>query len=166
MRYRCSILDWAVLAVAGVSALVCMSRLFGFLVDDAFISFRYAENLAAGRGLVFNPGERVEGYSNLLWVLILAGANRLGLPTIATAQGLGCVAAFLALMLTFFLRRRSPAHFAALLLAASLPWALWAVSGMETLLLPARDPGGVRTVARARAGPGSGHRLPPRVWRP
>ena len=43
-----------------------------FLTDDAFISFRYARNLLEGNGLVFNPGERVEGYSNFLWVLELA----------------------------------------------------------------------------------------------
>ena len=40
--------------------------------DDAFISFRYAENLANGQGLVFNPGERVEGYSNPLWTVLFA----------------------------------------------------------------------------------------------
>ena len=40
--------------------------------DDAYISFRYAENLVRGEGLVYNPGERVEGYSNLLHVLISA----------------------------------------------------------------------------------------------
>jgi len=40
--------------------------------DDAFISFRYAKNLVEGRGLVFNPGERVEGYTNFLWVMIIS----------------------------------------------------------------------------------------------
>ena len=44
-----------------------------FLTDDAFISFRYIRNLLEGNGLVWNPGERVEGYSNFLWVLELAG---------------------------------------------------------------------------------------------
>lgn len=39
--------------------------------DDAFISYRYAENLFNGYGLVFNPGEAVEGYSNLLYTLIM-----------------------------------------------------------------------------------------------
>nr|MBC8422663.1 hypothetical protein [bacterium] len=34
--------------------------------EDAFISFRYAANLLDGHGLVFNPGERVEGYTNFL----------------------------------------------------------------------------------------------------
>ncbi len=39
------------------------------LFDDAMISMRYARNLAEGYGLVWNPGEYIEGYSNLLWVL-------------------------------------------------------------------------------------------------
>ena len=43
-----------------------------FICDDAFISFRYVRNLLEGHGLVYNPGEYVEGYSNFLWVLELA----------------------------------------------------------------------------------------------
>ena len=43
-----------------------------FLTDDAFISFRYVRNLLEGHGLVFNPGEYVEGYTNFLWILELA----------------------------------------------------------------------------------------------
>lgn len=43
-----------------------------FLTEDAFISFRYVRNLLSGHGLVYNPGEYVEGYSNFLWVLELA----------------------------------------------------------------------------------------------
>lgn len=35
-------------------------------LDDAYISYRYALNLVAGHGLVYNPGEYVEGYTNLL----------------------------------------------------------------------------------------------------
>jgi hypothetical protein len=50
----------------------------GWMVDDAFISFRYAENLVAGHGLVFNPGERVEGYTNFLWTMLAAAIIRLG----------------------------------------------------------------------------------------
>ena len=48
-----------------------------FLTDDAFISFRYVRNLLNGHGLVFNVGERVEGYSNFLWVLELAAVWRI-----------------------------------------------------------------------------------------
>ncbi len=47
-------------------------------VDDAFISYRYAGNLVEGHGLVWNPGERVEGYSNFLWTLLVAIGIKLG----------------------------------------------------------------------------------------
>lgn len=46
--------------------------------DDAFITFRYAEHFARGDGLVFNVGERVEGYTDFLWALIIAAAIALG----------------------------------------------------------------------------------------
>ncbi|MBI3541037.1 MAG: hypothetical protein HY073_02730 [Deltaproteobacteria bacterium] len=42
------------------------------VIDDAYISFQYAKNLILGNGLVFNPGERVEGYTNFLWIVFLA----------------------------------------------------------------------------------------------
>ncbi|OGL44502.1 MAG: hypothetical protein A2161_19385 [Candidatus Schekmanbacteria bacterium RBG_13_48_7] len=42
----------------------------GNLIDDAYISLRYARNLADGEGLVYNPGEHVEGYTNFFWVII------------------------------------------------------------------------------------------------
>ena len=52
-----------------------------FLTDDAFISFRYTRNLLEGHGLVYNVGERVEGYSNFLWTLELAAIWRVfGIP--------------------------------------------------------------------------------------
>ena len=49
-----------------------LSSVAWFLCDDAFISFRYTRNLLEGHGLVFNPGEYVEGYTNFLWILELA----------------------------------------------------------------------------------------------
>ena len=58
-----------------------LSAVAWFLCDDAFISFRYARNLLEGHGLVFNPGEYVEGYTNFLWVLELAALwGVLGIP--------------------------------------------------------------------------------------
>lgn len=73
------------------------------LLDDAFISFRYGLNLVAGRGLVFNPGEVVEGYSNYLWTIMAAGWIALGLNPASVAQVLGllfaCGTAALVLLL-------------------------------------------------------------------
>jgi len=47
------------------------------LVDDAYIQFRYAANLAVGHGLVFNLGQRIEGASGGLWIFLLAALSRL-----------------------------------------------------------------------------------------
>ena len=61
---------------AGLLVLLSLTFLWAlhnrFIQDDAFISFRYARNLVDGHGLVFNPGERVEGYTNFLWTVLMA----------------------------------------------------------------------------------------------
>ena len=49
-----------------------------YLDDDQMISMRYARNLAEGHGLVWNPGERVEGYTNPGWVLAMAAVHGAG----------------------------------------------------------------------------------------
>ena len=66
--------------------LVLQFRLF--VIDDTFITFRYADNLASGRGLSFNPDEAnpVEGYTNFLWVILSALAIRTGLEPLAAVQ--------------------------------------------------------------------------------
>jgi hypothetical protein len=71
-----------------------------WLCDDAFISFRYAANLVDGAGLVFNPGERVEGYTNLLWTLWIAGGLELGISPEqwSTVWGVACFATLLGLL--------------------------------------------------------------------
>src|SRR5262245_60765306 len=95
--------------LAGLFILILHLRLYWFLTDDAFISFRYARNFSDGYGLVFNPGfERVEGYSNFLWVLILAAGNRLGWPPQLAANWLsaGAHVVLWALVASFCARRR------------------------------------------------------------
>jgi hypothetical protein len=52
------------------------------IYDDSFISYRYADNLVHGSGLVFNPNERVEGYTNFLWTVLLAAGISLGADVI------------------------------------------------------------------------------------
>jgi len=111
-----------------------------YISDDAFISFRYARNLADGHGLVFNPGERVEGYTNFLWVLLLALIDRFGGDIVTSGRVLGFVlsAATLWILLRFSstLKREVPPHFriSILLLSASAPFAVWALAGLETSL--------------------------------
>ena len=54
------------------------ARRFSFVCDDAYISFRYAQNLARHGVLEWNVGERVEGFTNFLWTVFLAAAIKLG----------------------------------------------------------------------------------------
>ena len=69
-----------------------------FIKDDAYISLRYAHNLVTGNGLVFNTGEHLEGFTNFLWVLIVAPFEALGwdlfqvCEVLGTALGIGCLA--------------------------------------------------------------------------
>ncbi len=56
--------------IAGTSFVVEGHRYF-CLFDDAMISMRYAANWAAGHGFVWNPGERVEGYTTFGWTFVM-----------------------------------------------------------------------------------------------
>src|SRR6185295_13134955 len=109
-----------------------------FLSDDAFISFRYADHLARGLGLVWNAGERVEGYTNFLWVLLMAACLRLGLAPETCSQVLG-VASGLALLACAFwaggggLLGRLRGALVALGLALHGSFGAWCTSGLETM---------------------------------
>ena len=118
------------------------SRVAWFLCDDAFISFRYVRNLLAGHGLVFNPGEYVEGYSNFLWVLELAAVwGALGVPPEQAAPWLSaaCTAATVGALLWWVARlphlqhRGMTAWMALGLLCSSATFAVWTSGGgLET----------------------------------
>lgn len=57
----------------------------GFTADDAFITFRYAENIAHGLGFVYNEGERVLGTTTPLFTLLLSLCSLVRLPVITAA---------------------------------------------------------------------------------
>jgi arabinofuranosyltransferase len=108
------------------------------LTDDAFISLRYLANLFAGDGLVYNPGERVWGYTNFLWMAALAPPIRAGLDPLACARGLGLAASLCLFLLVLAgppagpTRARSWNPAGAALLATSGPFLMHAWSGLET----------------------------------
>lgn len=62
------------------SAVIVQGKTYYILFDDAMISMRYAYNLAHGMGLVWNPGEYVEGFTNPLWVGYMAIFHLFPLP--------------------------------------------------------------------------------------
>ena len=114
---------------------------FDFVADDAYISFRYARNLARGDGLVYNPGlAPVEGYSNLLWVLVLALGERLGAPSpvLSRVLSLACGAALLLVTARWaaaVCARALPVALGALFLAPLPPLAAWSTGGLATVPL-------------------------------
>ncbi|MBL8078034.1 MAG: hypothetical protein JNM55_08745 [Anaerolineales bacterium] len=66
---------WALAFIHHASYVATDGRLYFNLFDDALISMRYAWNFAHGNGLVWNKGEYVEGYTNLLMTLLMAIAS-------------------------------------------------------------------------------------------
>ena len=112
-------------------------------IDDAFIFYRYAANWAAGLGPVFNPGERVEGYSSFLWTALLALGARLGVPPDHLGPLLSFVFAAVTLLavsrMAGVLFPRSTSLGVALPLACALStgFAFYSLSGMDTAIFAA-----------------------------
>lgn len=106
-----------------------------WLGDDAYISYRYAENLASGQGLVFNPGEWVEGYTNFLWTSILGLGIFLGASPVWSSLALGLASYAAAIGLTSWLGARSGQGLgpAPIVLALSYTLGSFATSGLETM---------------------------------
>lgn len=128
-----------ILLLSSVLLIWHIHRLPVIVVDDAFISFRYARNLVEGHGLVFNTSERVEGYSNPLWVLLMAGGMKCGIDPVALARMLGTACAVLTLLVTTVFARRLMhssilAAAVALILACSTALCASSVNGLETAL--------------------------------
>lgn len=134
------------LLVACIAA-VCIAELavsWSIVFDDAFISYRYARNLARGHGLVWNLADGpTEGYTNLLWVLMLAPAAALGWDLLLVSRLVSVIAV---LGTSWLLGRASVVYLrasrsVALLVGAAYlclnrPWFI-AAHGMETTLFAA-----------------------------
>ena len=129
-----------VFALMLVPYLLLVWRFWG-VVDDAFISFRYARNFALGHGLRYNLGEHlpVEGYSNFLWVMICAVFEFFRLEITIWPLMLSVLSGVLLLWLVFdTLRRRlklglAPACLGMLLVGCFPAFAYWSTSGLATM---------------------------------
>jgi hypothetical protein len=138
---RISPLGWGLPLLA--MALVQLS-FWEHVSDDAYISFRYVARWVTGQGLTFNPGEQVEGFSNPLWVGVLA-LSQLLLPAVTivdAARVLGFSAAVISLVaVAAIVMRSSPGRestafaYAAFILVCTPGFHLYATAGLETPLL-------------------------------
>jgi hypothetical protein len=137
---------WALAAFSALCALYLLacfhyrSVIGNYVIDDVFIIFRYADNFARGEGLVFNPGEAVEGYTSFTWTLLFGLLAKLGLPLIPAGQFLGMALGLGTLWLTWWTARRllpgreGLALFAVALVATNRSASIWAVEPLETKL--------------------------------
>ena len=125
------------------SSFVINGTRYYVLFDDAMISMRYAYNLAHGNGLVWNVGERVEGFTNPLWVVYMALIHLLPLPLAQMSLPIQITGAVL-LGANLFFVRGIVEHFTSSLLAMLAavaftafyaPLISWGLLGMEVSLL-------------------------------
>ena len=108
--------------------------------DDIFITLKYVENFLAGNGLVYNIGERVEGYTDFLWAMILAFFQWLKFDPVESANTIG-ILSYLVILILFgrvsFLLNKKFLHryylpFTLIALALNYDFAVWGTSGLET----------------------------------
>ncbi len=131
-------------ALAAVALFLQLARYhLPHMGDDAFIYFRYAHQLAAGHGPLWNPGAApVEGYSSPLWLGLLSLGALGDLDLVLWSKQLGLLFAALAVLGTGVLARRlgaglAAAGGAACLAATSHGLHYWAPAGLETALYAA-----------------------------
>ncbi len=135
--------------------LIYLSNLVSFVQDDSYISFRFVKNFVEGHGLVFNPGERVEGYTNLLWVLVLSifYAMKFNIENISQylSMAFGIAVLFFTYKISALVELKEPAvknkkvnsyngiesylnFIPVILLVLTGAYNFWAISGMETCM--------------------------------
>jgi hypothetical protein len=153
----------ALLVALLIAAAAFMAYMAVYQVDDVFIVYRYARNLAQGHGFVFNPGEHVEGVTCFLWTLLLAGCAALGLPLPVCAPILSALAGVATLVLVARAHAEVEGRselglrdlLAPALLASSPGFAYWSVGALETVPFALLLTLAAREHARERRQPGS-----------
>ncbi|PID79345.1 hypothetical protein CSB20_10650 [bacterium DOLZORAL124_64_63] len=141
--FRPSITAWIIFALAVVLFLAHAQYYRPWVEDDTYISLQYARHLVQGQGLVFNPGEKVEGFSNPSWVLLGALAMVLKQDPLAFLQVVGMLCGLVVLWLSWRLatdlmdRPTAVTALAPLVLALTPMLPRHSVTGLETALFTA-----------------------------
>lgn len=82
--------------------------------DDSYITYRYARNIAEGRGWAYNEGERVSGSTSPLWTLLLALAAKFHPNLVSAAMLFSAILYFLTALISYMLLRGDIGEFPAL----------------------------------------------------
>jgi len=158
--------DWREPFLIPLVVLVVTRVLFAVILplaaEDAYITFRYAWNLQAGNGFVYNPGERVMGFTSPLWAVWMALGIRLAHDPVPWARASALIADAVTLVtLAWLLRReygRASGWCFAIFFAGWNYFAAVSASGMEMSLLVALASLAAFAIARGgiAAGPALG----------
>jgi arabinofuranosyltransferase len=125
------VLPW--LALAWISALVVATA---WLSDDAFITFRSVDNLVNGYGPTWNSNERVQAFTNTLWMFLHSGLYYFWRNLPAVAYTLSIAVSLLTCLLILWRYRHAPTlgALALLVLSASPSFIDYSTSGLENPL--------------------------------
>jgi arabinofuranosyltransferase len=120
--------------VAFAIAVATLAAIRAWTCDDAFITFRVVDQLAAGNGPVFNAGERVQVFTHPLWLLVLAAWHGTGASLYPGAMILSALlfAAGLAFLCAAFRDRPEGLAVALVTMFFTRPILDFATSGLET----------------------------------
>jgi arabinofuranosyltransferase len=146
------------IGILSLTALVAVALFYQyrwFFHDDAYISLRYVQNFLNGNGLVWNAGERVEGYSNFLLVIIVSALGRLGLDIVLAAKLIGAGSYLLLVGLVFGWSRKwsnersdtSLWMIPVIVTATAAPIVIWSLAGLETVFFTLLSTAGVLSFA-------------------
>ncbi len=118
---------------------VSVASTLGFPLDDSWIFWVFAKNLATGQGFSFNPGEPVLGTTSILWVFILAGSYLFTHSVVFISKFWGVLFFLLSIFLTyriclFHTREEKVAFLGTLTIGLAPPLIFGALSGMEISL--------------------------------
>jgi hypothetical protein len=143
------------IAAAAVVIRIAVMRATHCTIEDAYITLRYAENLAHGHGFVYNFGERVLGTTTPLFTLILACFTWLGLDALTLGKAL-CILADGAVCYLLARTLASLGHVKAGWLAAILYSTMtvpikYSIGGMETALVTLAGMAAVYAYVRRRS---------------
>jgi arabinofuranosyltransferase len=122
-----------------ISAFIIYSLIFfRWVVDDLYIYFRFVDNFVNGKGIAYNYGEHIEGFSSFLWFLILSLFGFLKLP-LEFSSKIGSI--LIAVIILYYLLKihgklnlKSNILILIILTAFNLPFVLWSSSGFENML--------------------------------
>lgn len=130
-----------IILLVTIAIYIILSVIFwNYFIDDAFISFRYAKNFVDGNGLVYNVGERVEGYTNFLWIIILGVFIKFGISPLIASKIIGLCFGTASIILTYalgrliFKQKGLINNLAPFLLAINAAFITTSIEGLETPL--------------------------------